>query len=67
MTGGKKNEQFDIVTQAQNVVDEYEKKYFSCLNDVFSKKKPTSKRAVFMFLALTALFFVLAIKIFVLN
>lgn len=65
MTGGRKNEQFDIVTQAQKIIDEYEKKYFECLNSSMlhhnTKKKVTRVLLVFFF-AVSALFAV-AMKI----
>lgn len=44
MTGGRKNEQFDIIMQAQMIVDEYEKKYFGSPNEVILKIKRGNKR-----------------------
>ena len=43
MTGGRKNEQFDIVSQAQKIVDEYEKRYFECINDTFFRAEHEKK------------------------
>lgn len=43
MTGGRKNEQFDIVLQAQRIVDEYEKKYFLFKDDPYRKDKKRTK------------------------
>lgn len=50
MTGGRKNEQFDIVAQAQMIVDEYEKKYFKCLGEAVLKerKERSVRRTVFV-------------------
>lgn len=64
MTGKRKNEHIDIVSQAQLIVDEYEEKYFKCLGDAFLKEKKIKKRrnillAAFVILALT---FAAAIK-----
>ncbi len=43
MTGGRKNEQFDIVLQAQRIVDEYERKYFMFKDDPYGKEKRHTK------------------------
>lgn len=44
MTGKHKNEEFDIISQAQKVVEEYEERYFKCLGEVFVKKRRNKTR-----------------------
>ena len=66
MTGKRKNEEFDIISQAQKVVEEYEEKYFKCLGEAFVKKrKAKAKRNVFLTLLLvTGVFFAIVLKMF---
>ncbi len=61
MTGGRKNEQFDIIIQAQMIVDEYEKKYFRCPSEIVLKLKKENKRKKAIVLFFIALIVIAAI------
>ena len=68
MTGGRKNEQFDIVSQAQKIVDDYERKYFSYLVDTLfcdkgemSGKREKRGRKGFVFSVIMTAFLILAV------
>ncbi len=66
MTGKHKNEEFDIISQAQKVVEEYEERYFKCLSETFIKKRRNkARRNIFVLLTLfVGLVFAIVLKIF---
>lgn len=65
MTGKRKNEQLDILSQAQKIVDEYEDKYFKCLGEAFVREKRNKARRNTFILAacLTVLMLMITLKI----
>ena len=65
MTGKRKNEQLDIISQAQKIVDEYEDKYFKCLGEAFirEKRNRARKNALFAVILFSILMLIAVFKI----